>query len=37
MEYDRGPKRPIREQVRGQFFGGDVDDVSEDDVNEDNA
>ena len=37
MEYDRGPKRPIRERVRGQFFGGDVDDVSEDDVNEDNA
>jgi cold-inducible RNA-binding protein len=37
MEYDRGPKRPIRERVRGQFFGGDVDDVNDDDVNEDNA
>ena len=37
LESDRGPKRPIRERVRGQFFGGDVDDSYEDDVNEDNA
>ena len=37
MESERGPKRPIRERVRGQFFGGDVDDSYEDDVDEDNA
>jgi cold-inducible RNA-binding protein len=37
LESERGPKRPIREKVRGQFFGGDVDDSSEDDVSEDNA
>jgi RNA recognition motif-containing protein len=36
-EYDRGPKRPIRERVRGQFFGGDVDDVSDDDFEEENT
>jgi cold-inducible RNA-binding protein len=37
FESERSPKRPIREQVRGQFFGGDVDDSSDDDVSEDNA
>jgi len=37
LESERGPKRPIREQVRGQFFAGDVDDSYDDDVSEDNA
>jgi cold-inducible RNA-binding protein len=37
LESERGPKRPIREKVRGQFFGGDVDDSYDDDVSEDNA
>jgi cold-inducible RNA-binding protein len=38
-ELERGPKRPIRERVRGQFFGGDVDDYDDDDVDvaDDNA
>jgi cold-inducible RNA-binding protein len=31
---ERGPKRPIREQIRGQFFGGDVDDSEDDDLSE---
>jgi len=33
-ESERGPKRPIPERLRGQFFGGDVDDSDEDDGNE---
>jgi RNA recognition motif-containing protein len=33
-EPERGPKRPIPERLRGQFFGGDVDDADEDDVND---
>jgi RNA recognition motif-containing protein len=32
-ESDRGPKRRIRERLGGQFFGGDVDDVDDDDLN----
>jgi cold-inducible RNA-binding protein len=37
FESERSPKRPIRERVRGQFFGWDVDDSYDDDVGEDNA
>lgn len=28
---ERGPRRPIRERLGGQFFGGDVDDADDDD------
>jgi RNA recognition motif-containing protein len=28
---ERGPKRPIRERLGGQFFGGDVDEYDDDD------
>jgi RNA recognition motif-containing protein len=33
---ERAPKGPMREVVRGQFFGVDDDDVYDDDLNEDN-
>jgi hypothetical protein len=33
---ERAPKGPMREVVRGQFFGGDDDDVYDDDLSEDN-
>jgi cold-inducible RNA-binding protein len=33
-ESERGPKRPIPERLRGQFFGGDVDDSDDDDLSE---
>jgi RNA recognition motif-containing protein len=29
---ERGPKRPMRERLGGQFFSGDVDDVYDDDL-----
>jgi RNA recognition motif-containing protein len=29
---ERGPKRPMRERLGGQFFGGDVDDSYDDDL-----
>jgi cold-inducible RNA-binding protein len=37
LESERAPKRPIREQVRGQFFGGDVDDWDDEDFSEGDA
>jgi len=33
-ESERGPKRQIRERHGGQFFGGDVDDSDDEDLNE---
>ncbi len=33
-EPERGPKRPIPERLRGQFFGGDVDDSGDDDLSD---
>jgi hypothetical protein len=33
---ERAPKGPMREVVRGQFFGGDDDDSYDDDLSGDN-
>jgi RNA recognition motif-containing protein len=37
MDNERAPKRPMREQVRGRFFAGDVEDDDDDDLGDDNA
>jgi RNA recognition motif-containing protein len=34
VKLERGPKRPIRERLGGQFFGGDVEDADADDLDE---
>lgn len=34
LKLERGPKRPMRERLRGQFFRGDVEDVDDDDLSD---
>src|SRR5262245_51895970 len=34
VKLERGPKRPMRERLRGQFFRGDVEDFDDDDLSD---